>query len=179
MLSDATPQDTGIAILPVYLNMQTLPPEATTSNVFRLMASEAAVCCQVDPNSHSATADAVFYLDRLIEELARIVPRIARSDAKFLFLIDETKRIVGGKFPSGFRDNLFALIYGDHELSGRCCFVFAGAQDLYVFGEDDTSPIGSRAAFKLVRNLDLPSIERIVEACGKVEVITWVVYRRE
>jgi hypothetical protein len=168
LLSHATPQETGIAILPVYLNMQTLPPEATTSSVFRLMASEAAVCCQVDSHSGSATVETAFYLDRLIEELARIVRTIERSDAKFLFLIDETKRIVGSKFPSGFRDNLFALIYGEHELSGRCCFVFAGAQDLYVFGEDDTSPIGSRAAFKLVRNLDLQSIERIVGACGKV-----------
>ncbi len=169
LLRHATPQDTGIAILPVYLNMQILPPEASTSNVFRLMASEAAVLCQVDPHSDVTGVEAPFYLDRLIEELARIVRKIERSDAKFLFLIDETKRIVGGKFPSGFRDNLFALIYGDHELSGRCCFVFAGAQDLYVFGEDDTSPIGSRAASKLVRNLDLQAVERIVEACGKVE----------
>jgi hypothetical protein len=168
LLKHATPRDTGIAILPVYLNMQTIPPEATPSDVFRLMANEAAVFCQVDRNSELVGVGTTVDLDRLVQMLARILRRIERSDAKFLFLVDETKRILGNRFAPGFRDNLFALIYGDHELSGRCCFVFAGAQDLYLFSEDDTSPIGSRAAVKLVRNLDAEAIVRIVEACGKV-----------
>jgi len=148
--------------------MQTISPEATPSDVFRLMATEAAASCQVDLNSEIAAAGTTFDLDRLVQVLAQLLRRIERSDAKILFLIDETKRIVGSRFPAGFRDNLFALIYGDHELSGKCCFVFAGAQDLYVFSEDDTSPIGSRAAVKLVRNLNVEAVEQIVQSCGKV-----------
>jgi hypothetical protein len=47
--------------------------------------------------------------------------------------------------------------------------VFAGAQDLYAFCEDITSPIGSRAAFYIVPNLDVDSVGLIVDSiCEKI-----------
>ncbi len=55
-------------------------------------------------------------------------------DLHSLFLVDETKRILRGRFSREFQDNLFALLYGS-PLKGLCQIVFAGTQELYLFSE--------------------------------------------
>jgi hypothetical protein len=82
-------------------------------------------------------------------------------DCHFLILLDESKRILTDRFPRGFQDNLFALLYGDLAVSPHCSIVFAGSQELYGLSEDGTSPIGSRAAKHLITNLTLPATEAL------------------
>jgi hypothetical protein len=84
-------------------------------------------------------------------------------DLRIAFLLDESKRVIGSRFPRGFHDNLFHLLYGDSKLSGFCSIVFAGAQELYRLCEDDTSPIGSRAAKQCVTNLLPATIKQVSE----------------
>jgi hypothetical protein len=74
------------------------------------------------------------------------------------------------------------LLYSDIlPLRLRPWIVFAGAQDLYRFSEDDTSPIGSRAERCLVDNLDFGACESIVKtvanrrrADATAIVVNWI-----
>jgi hypothetical protein len=81
-------------------------------------------------------------------------------DIQFIFLLDEAKRILSTRFPRGFQDNLFALMFGS--ASGPYSFVLSGAQELYKLCEDSTSPIGSRAAKHLVCNLSFEGVDQII-----------------
>jgi hypothetical protein len=78
-------------------------------------------------------------------------------------LIDEAKRVLTSRFPRGFQDNLFSLMFGS--ASGPYSFVLAGAQDLYMLCEDSTSPIGSRALKQFVCNLSEGAVGEIIQSC--------------
>ena len=80
---------------------------------------------------------------------------------EFAYLLDESKRIIGDRFPRGFHDNLFHVLFGNSEIQGVCNIVFAGAQELYRLCEDDTSPIGSRAAKHCLVNLSPGAVTQI------------------
>jgi hypothetical protein len=68
--------------------------------------------------------------------------------------MDETKRILGDRFPRGFQDNLYALLFNpDLGVSDYIAFVFSGAQHLYQLSDDDTSPLGSRATSHVIENM--------------------------
>jgi hypothetical protein len=90
---------------------------------------------------------------------------------RVVFFLDEAKKLDVPEVGRGFKDNLFALMYGGPgELDGRVCFVLAGAQDLYAFAEDSTSPIASRAAVHYVNNLEPPAVtELLIRTCGASE----------
>ena len=84
-------------------------------------------------------------------------------EVRFVFLLDEAKRILGDRFPRGFQDNLFSFLYGESAGSDySASMVFAGGQHLYIFSEDDTSPIGTRAESHFAVNLPVLAIEELL-----------------
>lgn len=155
------------AEIPVYVDLMRLPPEAVPSDVFSLMLSLAEDACltqivghvQAD-RDHSRPGS----LDVLLSGLEDLVRGAGEVDVNVLFLFDEAQRILGNRFPRGFHDNLFALLYGSHAVEGRCRIVFAGAQDLYAFEDDDTSPIASRAARQLIGNLSVEHCTELIRS---------------
>lgn len=158
-------------VIPIYVDLMTLPPDTQPSEVFRLLGDLAYEGCLTrDPSMRSSPrpqgALVSAMLGSLVCSLASLIDTMAEPNLRFLFLVDEAKRIVGSRLSKGLEDNLFALLYGDTPTAGRCSIVFAGAQDLYDFCENQTSPIGSRAAFHFVTNLSESDIRTMIQSLG-------------
>lgn len=157
------------AEIPVYIDLMQLPHDAGPSDVFELFLKLGTEACHrqiiglTDGDSPGKSVRAT-RLEDVIAGLASLNEHTGDVDVSFLFLLDEAKRILGGRFSRGFQDNLFALLYGNHEVASRCRIVFAGAQDLYQFADDDTSPIASRAARQLLLNLRHEHVLDVVKA---------------
>lgn len=147
-------------IVPVFVDLMKMSNEASGAAVFELLLEK---CAETLGLSHSAIAGLVD-VDRFASELLAQLTAVDRAAARVVFLIDEAKRLTSAEARKGIQDNLFALIYGNTVVSGRCALVFAGAQDLYTFCTDLTSPIGSRAAFFSLHNLDHDTVAAIVSA---------------
>ncbi len=151
--------------IPVYIDLQRLPYDATPVDFFDFALERAGY----------ATSQQIVGLDRVVRSVRgdpRSVDRFRAQilavresvdlDLHFIFLIDEAKRVLTTRFPRGFQDNLFSLMFGS--ASGPYSFVLAGAQDLYRLYEDSTSPIGSRTAKRIVCNLSSDAVREIVRA---------------
>jgi hypothetical protein len=167
LLENSLPRHTGV--IPVYTNLVSLPVDARPADAFNLLAKRGwRACRQLHPKIQIPEEPGECPdLETLIGHLAFLNRAVGRPDTKFLFLLDESKRVLGRRFPRGFQDNLFALLYGDHKVGGFCSIVFSGSQELYQFCEDETSPLGSRAIFQFVQNLGIDSVEEIVKSCGR------------
>lgn len=149
----------------VYIDLMTLPYDAQPTHFFECLASCAAATCASSIkgfHSPSLRLEQSSTLDTLVDNLKRLVDAAGNVDLRFMFLLDESKRVLGSRFPRGFQDNLFALLYGELDVSHRCSLVFAGGQELYGFCEDETSPIGSRAAKLLLTCLSAEAVRAIV-----------------
>ena len=153
----------------VYVDLMTLPSDAKPTHCFDAMARAALSACagsiagfQSPPLKTESSAP----LDTFVENITHIVQAAGNVDLRFTFLLDESKRVLGSRFPRSFQDNLFALLYGELEVSHRCAIVFAGGQELYSFCEDDTSPIGSRAAKLVLKPLAFEAVIEIVTRSG-------------
>jgi hypothetical protein len=155
-------------LLPVYVDLLSLPHSAEPSDFFRLMSRRAAESCrlllpQIDirqlPSSEGRMdALSAFHADMTFLATAN------KREVRFLFLLDEAKRVVGERFPRGVQDNLFSILFGTKmDLQPDIAMIFSGAQDLYVFSQDETSPLGSRASRHFVTNLDVNSVAKILE----------------
>jgi len=152
-------------VCPVYVNLTALPINAQAPEFYNFLLNSAMESC--------ISAIDGFFPSELgqcstIEEFARAVQKITSSainvDLTILFLIDEAERVLGERFPRGFQDNLFAILYGS-ELANdtKIAMVFSGAQGLYKFSEDETSPIGSRAAYVYMKNFGMENVEELIE----------------
>lgn len=162
--------------LPVYVDLTSLPVEASPQDFFCHLADKANTACEqyikgfehkkLPSNSmENPTKD---HLGVFVKDLLSILATAGEIDLRFLFLLDEAKRVLGGRFPRGFQDNLFSLLYGEHDnISERIAIVFSGAQDLLDFCEDETSPIGSRAGQCFVPCLELSAVNEIVDAVSR------------
>lgn len=157
---------TGQAIVPVYLNLMRLPYDARPAVFFQFAAAEIlAACSRVLPGlKRQKRLPAPSTLDSFERFVLGLLSSLPQVDLRLLLLVDEAKRILGERFPSGFRDNLFALLYGNSPTNAVCSIVFAGAQELYRFAEDGTSPLGSRAAKHFVTSLGDDSVLAILKA---------------
>jgi hypothetical protein len=102
-----------------------------------------------------------------VEEFANILFRLAQAcgqvDIRFVFLLDEAKRVLGSRFPRGFQDNLFSLLFGETGGSIKIAMVFSGNQHLNELLKDDTSPIGSRSLSVNIVNLNESSLVGLVQ----------------
>ncbi|WP_447982607.1 AAA family ATPase [Achromobacter kerstersii] len=145
--------------IPVFVDLMRLPVEATPADFFSLLMAGAVAQCRRQINGFTlsyshGTEKLGDSLSRFISNLEILDQGCGEVDINLIFLLDEAKRVLNDRFPRGFQDNLFALLFGEPELRPvRLSFVFAGAQHLYKLSEDSTSPIGSRAAPIIIRNL--------------------------
>ena len=162
----------GESILGVYVDLLTLPVEAGPGDFFQqLMRLTVEVCSNAMPQlrgslSSSSAIVRCTTLDDFQEGMSQLFVATTGRIRDVIFLLDESKRVLGRRFPRGFQDNLFTLLYGSNiEMSGRISMVFSGAQELHSLYEEDTSPIGTRAAVHCLKNLfedDIIDVVRLV-----------------
>jgi hypothetical protein len=150
-----------VGVVPIYLNLLSLPPEAVPSDAFNMLAKAAwtvsrEVYGNAIPDSLGPCAD----LETLIGHLEFLRRVISRPDTRFVFMMDESKRVLSQRFPRGFQDNIFALLYGEHPVAGYCSMVFTGAQEL------------CRAVFELVRNLPSDAVVQIISNREHKDIIS-------
>jgi hypothetical protein len=156
--------------LPVYINLMDLPYDATPKELWQIMSSSSvASFMTIYPGYEQKT----FVhkrgggLDIFLKAIEDMLKSNLNAKVKFIFLVDEAKRILGHRFPRGVQDNIFSILYGEYSNIGDSIgIIFTGAQDLYKFGEDDTSSIASRAAVQFVPCLDKSIISEITKALG-------------
>lgn len=134
--------------VPVYTNLMRIVALSTPKDFYNLCINLASEACQRQIQGFIKPELMSFQQTPNVEVFERDVSSLldacGQTEVRFLFLIDETKRILGEGFSPEFRGNLFYLLFGSQKLAGRCNFVFAGAQELDLFIEDGTSPIGTR-----------------------------------
>lgn len=148
--------------IPVYVDLMRLPYDATPIEFFRLVwerAGEAWLSWSGEVRT-AGLEDRTDCTD--MEDFRELIIGVRQSsgqDLQFVFLLDEAKRVLSTRFPRGFQDNLFSLMFGS--AAGPYSFVLAGAQELYRLCEDSTSPIGSRARKHSVVNLSREAVAEI------------------
>lgn len=152
---------------PVFIDLTRLPVEATPGDFFTYLILRAVESCKASIDKfpiNPLQENACVTIEDFSSKILAITNSAGNVDLTILFLIDESERVLGERFPRGFQDNLFAILYGS-ELSGQAKIgmVFAGAQQLFVFSEDDTSPIGSRAAYHYLQNLSKDDVGALVK----------------
>lgn len=150
--------------VPVYADLMRLPYDATPVDFFRLLSNLALDACKQQiagfglQSLRTNVESERTLLDFFISDIQTIFEAAGNVNIHFLFLLDEAKRVLFDRFPRGFQDNLFALLFGETAVSSHCSLLFAGAQELYRFCEDETSPIGSRAEKHLIINLPVTAV---------------------
>jgi len=151
--------------LPVYVDLMRLHYDATPVDFFDLLYQRAISACTRQIRGFKSAARSAAgspgSVDRFISQLTTVRQSV-EVDINFVFLIDEAKRVLTSRFPRGFQDNLFSLMFGS--ASGPYSFVLTGAQELYKLCEDSTSPIGSRAVKTFVSNLSLESVGDLIRS---------------
>ena len=150
--------------IPVFVDLMRLPYDAKPADFFASLATLSVDACATRyPKVLSARKEAlrVSGLESFEKTINRVRSSVGHPDVRFVYLLDESKRVIGNRFPRGFQDNLFHVLFGHSAIQGVCNIVFAGAQELYRLCEDDTSPIGSRAAKHCLTNLAPESIRQM------------------
>ncbi|MGB7722725.1 MAG: hypothetical protein WBL65_22700 [Bryobacteraceae bacterium] len=153
--------------VPVFVDLMRLPYDATPADFFAMLATLSVDACAKEyPKVFGARkcARRVTGLESFETAIACVRSVVPDVDLRFAYLLDESKRIIGDRFPRGFHDNLFHVLFGNSAIQGVCNIVFAGAQELYRLCEDDTSPIGSRAAKHCLTNLTPEAIDQMAYA---------------
>lgn len=152
--------------IPIYIDLNTLKYDAEPPDFFNLLLEKATESCQLQilgTNLTPPRATPNINLDSFISGILALKAQCGEVEPRFIFLLDESKRVLGDRFPRGFQDNLFSLLYGEKSgVDYHISMVFSGAQHLYVFSQDDTSPIGSRAATLNLTNLTQSEILELI-----------------
>ncbi len=149
--------------IPVYIDLMTMPYDATPNDFWYFIAKQAQRACkhQIEGFESEGISESLTRLnfDQFVIYISSLFQKGGEVEFRLLFLLDEAKRVLGKRFPRGFLDNIFSLLYGgDLSLGNNFGMIFSGAQDLYALSEDDTSPIASRAGSRVVPMLNEKSI---------------------
>ncbi|MBN1345362.1 MAG: hypothetical protein JXQ73_21900 [Phycisphaerae bacterium] len=138
-------------------------------DLFHLLARSASAACRLCVPDYSLESlpsherPCLGSLETFATDIIAVCGATSTLEVRLLFLLDEAKRVLSSRFPRAFQDNLFALLYDDDlQVGSRIGVVLAGAQELYSFCEDSTSPLGSRAAFHPITNLSQDAVAEIV-----------------
>lgn len=149
----------------VYVDLTRLRFDATPVDFFQLLIDRVHAACeaQIEGFTHSQKFLPTD-LDTFVNALRAIVVACSQVDLRIIFLLDEAKRVLGSRFPRGFQDNLFSLLFGEAGDQIKVAMVFAGNQHLNELLKDDTSPIGSRSLSVYLSNLTMSSIEELTSS---------------
>ena len=118
--------------VPVYVDLTALHYDATPPDFFGLLLAKTceAFTRQIEgflPTEHPITLS----LDRFVHGLCNVRAGCGEVDAQPVFLWDEAStNPQSARFPRGFQDNLFAILYGELLGVTSCAMVFAGARRL-------------------------------------------------
>lgn len=152
---------------PVFIDLTRLPVEATPSDFFTYLVVRTIESCKATIDgfpTNSLEENRCVTVEDFSSRILSITSSAGNVDLTILFLIDESERVLGERFPRGFQDNLFTILYGSElAAQAKIGMVFAGAQQLFVFSEDDTSPIGSRAAYYYIKNFSKDDVGVLVK----------------
>jgi len=158
--------------LPVFVDLMRLPYDATPPDFFRLVLEAAHNACSkairgfAIPQSTQQEKLAGASPEAFASSIQLFRQGAGEVNLRFVFLLDEARRVLGPRFPRGFQDNLYALLFNpDLGVSDHLSFVFSGAQHLNQFFDDDTSPLGSRAESHIVVNLTAQGVQTL---CARV-----------
>jgi hypothetical protein len=174
-ISSTAGDDTGVLDLAVMLDLMRLPHDSTPEHFFRFAAEEVSAYARAIGLRGSHPVSRSVDLAGFERVVAAVAKAATTRPVRVVLLIDEANRVLGGRFPRGFLDNLFSLLYGQNSSMPPCVAVFAGAQELYAFSADGTSPIGSRAARLTVKPIALGDAAALLATGGQNETPTeWV-----
>lgn len=161
-------EEYGEEHLAVFVDLMALPLEAAPPEFYGYLAAQLErVRLRIaggggHPGKEAAPARAIGTTDAFAETcgtMIRGIPRVGRVS----FLLDEAGRVLGRRFPRGFQDNLFSMLYvAPSTATEQVAFVFSGAQELSRFSEDETSPLGSRAQHLGLENLGYDALTEFV-----------------
>ena len=161
-------EEYGEEHLAVFVDLMALPLEAGPPEFYGDLAAqlERVRLRTADGGRHqgaeAAPARAIRTTDEFVEHCGMVIrgmPRVRRVS----FLLDEAERVLGRRFPRGFQDNLFSMLYVDPSVATeQVAFVFSGAQELSRFSDDETSPLGSRAQHLGLGNLGYDALSEFV-----------------
>ena len=147
----------------IYTDLTRLPYDATPSNFYQLLFTRALVACKSRVVGFEyCLLQAPGDLDGFVTALQSLSAACHQFDVRFVFLLDEAKRVLGSRFPRGFQDNLFSLLFGEAGDQLKIAMVFSGNQHLNEFLKDDTSPIGSRSLSVHLSTIARESLQRLV-----------------
>lgn len=152
---------------PVFIDLTRLPVEATPGDFFTYLISRTIESCNASIDGfpiNPLEVNGCVTIEDFSSKILAITSSAGNIDLTILFLVDESERVLGERFPRGFQDNLFTILYGSElAAQAKIGMVFAGAQQLFVFSEDDTSPIGSRAAYHYLQNFSKKDVGAVVK----------------
>lgn len=149
--------------LVVYVDLSRLQYDATPADFFLLLYTKAVAACEARVIGFELTGSySPEDLDSFVLALSAVASACRQVDVRFVFLLDEAKRVLGARFPRGFQDNLFSLLFGEAGEKLKVAMVFAGNQHLDEFLKDDTSPIGSRSLSVPLSNLTTDALQCLV-----------------
>ena len=161
-------EDYGEENLAVFVDLMALPLEAGPPEFYGYLAAQLeSVRLRTAGDvgrqeAEAASGRAIGTTDEFVERcgvVIRDMPRVRRVS----FLLDEAERVLGRRFPRGFQDNLFSMLYVDRSgAAEQVAFVFSGAQELSRFSDDETSPLGSRAQHLGLGNLGYDTLSEFV-----------------
>lgn len=159
----------GEGALAVYVNLMAMPFDASPATFYRYLIDRTVdVCAMQFKHERSLVHEGfgqigdVETTEAFASQIERLL-RVTDSVRRVTFLLDEAVRVLGRRFPRAFQDNLFSLLYVDQsEGAQRVSFVLSGAQELAKFCEDETSPLGSRAAQLDIVNLGFDTFSDFV-----------------
>ncbi|WP_400563939.1 AAA family ATPase [Pseudomonas aeruginosa] len=159
-------------ICPVFIDLTRLPVEATPGDFFTYLISRTVESCKASISGfplYPIENHVCVTVEDFSKKILEVTNNAGDVDLTILFLIDEAERVLGERFPRGFQDNLFSILYGaELAAQAKIGMIFAGAQQLFVFSEDDTSPIGSRAAYRYIRNFSEDDVGVVVKNIEEV-----------
>jgi len=147
----------------VYVDLSRLQYDATPAEFFLHLYMKTVVACKARvtgfeyEDTHTPRD-----LDSFVLGLLAVAGACGQVDVRFVFLLDEAKRVLGARFPRGFQDNLFSLLFGEAGEQLKVAMVFAGNQHLDEFLKDDTSPIGSRSLSVPLSNLAIGDLQALI-----------------
>ena len=154
--------------LAIFVDLMALPLEAGPAEFYGYVVAQLervrlnAARGDKHPRPEAVPVGAIGTTDEFVERCGAVMQEMPRV-RRVTFLLDEAARVLGRRFPRGFQDNLFSMLYIDRgSAAEQVAFVFSGAQELSSFSDDETSPLGSRAQHLGLGNLGVDALSKFV-----------------
>ena len=174
--------------VPVYVDLLRLAAGDGPREFFSRLSTLAGEACekQIDgflPLRDDERNRASSELDAFVSDMTGIMRGCGDVGCRFVFLLDEAKRIAGPRFPRGVQENLFALLYDPRSdlCTDAIAFVLAGAQDLsaLLHRRHFATRFAGGTSLRLVRSTVCQAVGEMCQAAREVRSVSGVGAPRE